>query len=188
MSNYAASDQEGERVLQFVVRPDNGRPIPVELRGKRISGLIADDHRVALVGPADLDTRDDRTLHPLKLKNLTTGGVVTVYRDRLPRKVLRVGLATLVEGWKSVIAAVVGALAVAVGLKGATKAVVNNPRTVGGLLITEAVCLALAGVAAYLLLYRRWRWQGGRFPLVSMVNGLIVTTIFAAALWWTYTR
>jgi hypothetical protein len=187
VSGLTTGEQAGEQIVQFVVQPGEGLPVPVVLRGNVITGPLADGDRVALIAPWKHDDLEDRTLRPLKFRNLTTGGVVSVERQGLRQIALRAGIAALREAWLKVIGfAVVGA-ALTLGVKVGTGAVVEEgTRTVERFLFFQGFALAIAFILIAWA-YRRWRWEGGPLPVVTAVVALVIFSILGAGLWWTYT-
>jgi hypothetical protein len=181
VTSYTAGEQAGAQVRQFVVAPKEGRPVPVELRGETVSGVIADGHCVALAVPRDLDKLEDRTQRPLRLKNLTTGGVVTVTRPGLLRQALGVGFFSAKEIWKGVLSALVGAGVVVVGFNQSQDASVAPAAETGAgtLVILELAWLAFSALVFFFTTYRRWRWEGGplriwTFLSLALVGGLVI--------------
>jgi hypothetical protein len=184
VESYTASEQAGAQVRQFVVATKEGRPVPVELRGQTISGVIAEGHRVALAAPPDLDEQDDRTQRPLRLKNLTTGGTVVVMRPGLLRRALGLGFFSAKEALSALIGALVAATLVVFGLDqgGSGDAGFDAPPPepgVGTLVVLELIWLVIVAVLFYFASYRRWRWRGGRLGVwgylgLALFGGLVI--------------
>jgi hypothetical protein len=184
VSGLVPSEQRGEHVWQFILEPTRGNPVPVELRGEKIYGVIKDGHRLALAAPTDLDQLEDTTLYPLRLKNLSTRGFVKVVRPGFGRKAIRLGIGTISEAWKTVVGALVGAALVAIGLKAGVDAViVGGGLSVTALVVMEFLWLLVASVS-FGLVYRRWRWEGGQFPTRRLIAGVILGAGFVASVWW----
>jgi hypothetical protein len=195
VSSRETSEQDGEHVLQFVVTTADAESVAVELRGEKLYGVVADGHRVALVLPKDFGRQEDRTLRPLRLKNLTTGGVVSAYSAGLGKRALRAGLSTAKEGWMTLVGLVVTAIVTAVlvsigvqtqgvGVEGGSDS--GPERTVATLLVIQAISLAISGGVAYIA-YRRWRWEGGSFPVWWVVRDVVIGLIIGFGVWYLFT-
>ena len=188
VSEYTATVQGGEQVVQFVLARDGADPLAVEMRGTELHGVLRAGHRVALVAPADVDKLDDRTLRPLKLKNLTTGGVVSVTRPNLRRRALRAGTFSFREVWKDLLTIFVTAAVAAVlgkSLSGSSRVQPTAAPNWAALAVIEAGWFALWFVSAYFD-YRNWRWHGGALPLLRFVTVGLSGGIVIAGGWWIF--
>ena len=62
------------RVVRFDSKGDSLRPVPVEMTGRSIRGTLAEGDHVLI----KKRWRPGRTLHPRRVRNLSTGGVVSI--------------------------------------------------------------------------------------------------------------
>ena len=77
-------DQEGSTVvMRFVLEQNDGTLTPIEMRGSRVNGVLADGDNV-LVTEQKLDR--DGVLRPNRVQNLTTNSMVQVGRRGLVRR------------------------------------------------------------------------------------------------------
>src|SRR5262245_23103656 len=79
----------GKVVVRFLLRLDDGSPVAVEMRGEDLRGLLSNGHRVAVPPAGPGRASDDATLRAARIKNLTTGGVVELWRPGLFRRATR---------------------------------------------------------------------------------------------------
>ena len=178
----------GQQVREFVVTTSEGVVVPVELRGERISGVLGNGDRVKIAVPEAFMDAEDRTQRPLKLRNVTTGGVVVVFRDGLLRHAARAGLKTLGEAWKTAVGVLVGGLLVYLGVnekQGVGLGIAPMPEqwdasVLVWLLVGSLPVIALIG---YFAVYRPWRWRGGPLPVWRLANIWVFTWAFCVLLW-----
>jgi hypothetical protein len=195
VSGYVASQQEGDQVMQFIVEREEGHPIAVVMRGKRLEGVIREGNRVGLVAPPNFDTLTDKTLHPLKLWNDTTQGYVSVSSPGFRRKAVLAGISTFKTAWKAFVGVCVAALfalpASLLGVhvsrdEGFTPNDFEAPSpSILELVVMELAWLVIAAVLSYLFIYRKWRWRGGAFPVsLPVVLAVAVAGGVAIAVFW----
>lgn len=82
-SPHAGGDPRPRMVLTFRIHRHDGRgnwlePVPVQMRGREIDGVLDDGDRVE----ARASWRPGQTLELTQLRNLTNGGAVVQVRDR----------------------------------------------------------------------------------------------------------
>jgi hypothetical protein len=184
VDGFSAGEQAGAQVRQFLVVPDDGMPVPVELRGDTISGVLAEGHRVALAVSPGFDEQGDRTQRPLRLRNLSTGGDVVVGRSGLKKKALAAGLFSLKEITKAVLTALIALGLVSLGLQQAQGIGDSEAPTLGGsaLVVVEIVWVLLSALIFYFTTFRRWRWEGGalrvwRFISLAFAGGVVIAAL-----------
>src|SRR5881397_3091601 len=100
-------EEGGSRVLRFLVQPDEGAPVPIEMRGEQLRGVLIEGHRVDIRFAGRSLDRGDATLRPRELRNLTTNGVVCMWRPGWLRSAVR--MMSPGEFRSAAISAVVGA-------------------------------------------------------------------------------
>jgi hypothetical protein len=109
-------DQEGATniVMRFVLNQDDGESRPVEMRGEQLRGVINAGDRVAVSEERSVGEAQDATLRPSSIRNLSTSGVVEMWRPRRSARVIRaIGLGEVRSS--AISAAVGGVIAVAIG-------------------------------------------------------------------------
>jgi hypothetical protein len=112
VSSVSVGFESNTQVLRFVVQPDDGNAVPVEMRGEQLRGVLTDGHRVAIEVSGSGHPQRDPTLHPTELRNRTTNALVVMWRPgRIKRSLRWLGPSQVVP---AVVAALVGA-AVAAG-------------------------------------------------------------------------
>jgi hypothetical protein len=187
VTTFTTGEQGGAQVRQFLVQPEEGMPVPVELRGQSISGVLAEGHTVALAVPPDLDTLEDRTQRPTKLKNLTTGGIVTVTQPGLVQAALGAGFFSLKEIVKAVIGGIVPAALVVIGLtqvsEGETGVAPPDEPDATAYIVGYLIYLGICAAGFYLFVYRRWRWKGGPLRIWLLIGPALFGALVALGLW-----
>jgi len=188
VSRLRSEQHAGQQVREFVVTTRDGVLVPVELRGDRIAGLLGDGDRVKFAVPKGFMDAEDRTQRPLKLVNVTTGGVVTVFRTGLLQHAARAGLTTLGDAWKAAVAVLVGALLVYFGLNETQPAVGIAPPPPEPTDVSVLVWLLAGSLPVILLVgsftvYRQWRWRGGPLPVWRLVTIWMVTWALLIGVW-----
>jgi hypothetical protein len=126
-------DEGVDTVLRFVLESDQAPSIPVEMRGRQILGLLAEEDRVSL--SAEGSVRDqDGVARPNQLQNLTVDCRVRVSRRRWPSRLLGSSLAC------AIVSAIVGSIATAIaGVVSPIRGNLNPDKTV-----SPAIFLGLA--------------------------------------------
>jgi hypothetical protein len=172
--NLRESPEGKGRVLRCVLSTVDGRAYPVEMRGDELRGVIDEGDRVAVALEAVSGRRDDPTLRPREIRNLTTGGVVEMWRADLLHRALRALpiSAVLTAAVSAAVGAAVGAgLAGALGDEGG-QGIAPPPQDQGDdtLVIAGLVAaglLALGAAAIALVRVTSRRWIGRRALLVA---------------------
>ena len=188
VSRLQSEQHAGQQVRGFVVTTPDGVLVPVELRGDRISGVLGDGDRVKIAVPEGLMDAEDRMQRPLKLVNVTTGGVVTVYRAGLLQHAARASLKTIGDAWTAVIGALAGALLMYLGLKeergpGLGIAPLPEQWDVSVLVWLLVGSLPVIAVIGYFTVYRPWRWRGGPLPVWRLVGIWMLICVWLIAIW-----
>jgi len=165
-------------VVRFLLGLDDGTPLPVEMRGEELRGILSNGHRVAVPSPSSGGTSDDATLHATRIKNLTTGGIVELWRAGLARRSTR-ALAPGEVRSAVISAAVGGSIAVAFSALhsggGRSSGTSSTPTGSGGF-DWELLIAVLVGALAVLALFLWYFWarkrRGGR-ALLGFSVGLL---------------
>jgi len=162
-------------VVRFLLQGDDGAKRPVEMRGERLLGLLDEGDRVVIAAEAE-GTREDATLRPSTLTNLSTGGAVELERPTLVTRVSRaVGLREIRS--TAISAGVGGLIAVFVaqlftssrGSQGIDVAPEDEVSRAAVALVLAVVFVVVAAV--WLLVRRR---LPGRLPKWSPLVGLAI--------------
>ncbi len=98
-------DREEDRiVLRFVLEVEGGDPIPVEMRGKKVLGVLDSGDRVAIHTRGEEVRGRDGIAHPYQVENLRTRSFVRVpliiLWEEIVKFLLSVALSAL-TGWLS---------------------------------------------------------------------------------------
>ena len=167
----ARIEQEGANVvLRFVLQSEAGERIPVEMRGRKVSGVLEDGDRVSLSVRGQAVRGRDGVARPAQISNLTTHSVV-----RVPRRGCLASLANLL--FSLVLSVATGALSTMVVEFIVSGAAYGEPEVVpyyyeeGPQAVAEEPLLAISlvvgvGVAAliFFLVYVRPRRRRRRIP------------------------
>jgi hypothetical protein len=108
-------EREGSNrvVMRFVLHGDGGETRPVEMRGEELRGVIDEGDRIAVADqPGILGTRD-ATLRPAQIRNLTTSGIVEMWKPGRVRRLLHAIGVTEIKS-AAISASVGGVIAIAI--------------------------------------------------------------------------
>jgi hypothetical protein len=148
-------DHEGsDLVLRFVLQVDQGKAIPVEMRGERLTGVLNDGDQVRVDTEAADVREPDGVARPDRVSNLSTSSVVEL--ARLSRVNKAVGTATgLVRS--VVIALTTGFLVTLLGQLLAARDIVpsigQGGSEIPNTLLISLVLGALAGLIVFVVIY-----------------------------------
>jgi hypothetical protein len=136
------------------------------MRGDELRGVIDEGDRVAVALETAGGRRDDPTLPPREIRNLTTGGVVEMWRAHVLRRALRAlpVSAVLTAAVSAAVGAAVGAgLAGALGDEGGGQGVApptpdqeDDTLVIAGLVAAGLLALCAAAFAVVRVVSRRW--------------------------------
>jgi hypothetical protein len=103
--NVRIEREGGEIVLRFVLEGESEGRVPVEMRGRRVLGVLDDGDRVEFTIRGQVRDRDG-VARPDRIENLSTDSVVRVQRQGCLRQIggLVISLAlSILSGWLSTI-------------------------------------------------------------------------------------
>jgi hypothetical protein len=135
------------------------------MRGDELRGVIDEGNRVAVALETAGGRRDDPTLRPREIRNLTTGGVVEMWRAHVLRRALRALpiSAVLTAAVSAAVGAAVGAgFASALGDEGGQGVAPPTPDQEddtlvnAGLVAAGLLALCAAAIAVVRVVSRRW--------------------------------
>ena len=133
-------DEGADTVLRFVLESDQApKSIPVEMRGRQILGLLAEEDRVSLSAEGSVRNQDG-VARPQQLQNLTVDCKVRASRRRWPSRLLNSSTAC------AIVSAIVGSVATYVaGVAGVAFQGRNTKDT--GLLAPDGTVRPVIGLA-----------------------------------------